>query len=138
MMGGVGIVNKKERFAGAVLVLTLAVGVLVDVLGRQAGSPTSQPGGGTGPELVGNATVACDSATDITGEAPAGYRGLDINRATPRELMLLPGIGPKKAEAIVAWRDANGPFPTVEGLLEVKGIGESTLRRLRPFVTVDK
>ncbi len=52
---------------------------------------------------------------------------VNINTADVQELTKLKGIGEKKAEAIVAWRKANGDFKTVEQLLEVKGIGEATL-----------
>ena len=48
---------------------------------------------------------------------------LDINCATVPELMLLPGIGEKRAEAIVAYREINGPYTSKEQLLNVQGIG---------------
>lgn len=61
---------------------------------------------------------------------------LDLNTATLSDLMRLPGIGEKKGSAILAWRQEKGGFSAVEELLEVKGIGEATLERLRPYVTV--
>ena len=51
-------------------------------------------------------------------------------------LQTLPGIGPALAERIIAYRTEHGPFRTVEELLEVKGIGEATLEKLRQEVTV--
>jgi competence protein ComEA len=60
---------------------------------------------------------------------------IDINRASLGELCQLPGIGPKKAEAILAFR-AKRPFTRLSQLLEVKGIGPRTLQRLRPLLTV--
>ncbi len=55
---------------------------------------------------------------------------VNINTASAAELAdALDGIGPKKAEAIVAYRTANGPFKIVEDLLKVKGIGEEVLRK---------
>ena len=59
-----------------------------------------------------------------------------VNRATSAELAELPGIGPVLAGRIVAHRDRNGPFRTVEDLLDVSGIGERTLADLRDLVTV--
>jgi len=56
------------------------------------------------------------------GNAPAA---LDLNSASAEELQTLPGIGPAKARAIVAYREAHGPFANVEGLLAVPGIGPS-------------
>lgn len=45
------------------------------------------------------------------------------------------GIGPAKAAAIVAWREQHGPFKTIDDLLLVGGIGESTLEKNRERVT---
>ncbi len=61
---------------------------------------------------------------------------LDINTATKAELTLLPGIGEVKAEAIIAYREANGPFASAEDLLQVHGIGPKTLDDLRELVMV--
>lgn len=61
---------------------------------------------------------------------------LDLNTATLSDLTRLPGIGEKKGQAILDWREANGGFRSVEELLEVRGIGEGILSQLRPYVTV--
>ncbi|SAY51553.1 ComEA family DNA-binding protein [Neisseria weaveri] len=61
---------------------------------------------------------------------------VNINTATAEELKALPGIGPAKAEAIVAYRSANGPFKAVEDLKKVKGIGEGVYGRLKDEATV--
>jgi len=63
---------------------------------------------------------------------------LNVNTATSSELQALPGIGPKKADAIVTFRTANGPFRQVDDLVQVKGIGPKTMDKLRPLVTVGK
>lgn len=60
---------------------------------------------------------------------------VDLNSAGVDELCTLPGIGPKKAEAIIAFRERR-PFTRVTQLLGVKGIGARTLERLRPFIYV--
>ena len=59
---------------------------------------------------------------------------LNINTASAADLTALPGIGEKKAAAIVAYRDANGPFTEVEQLLQVDGIGEGILEKIRPHI----
>lgn len=68
-----------------------------------------------------------------TGEAEGGL--IDINSASAAELTRLPGIGKRKAEGIVAWRQANGPFASVDELSRVKGIGARIVERLAPMAT---
>ena len=63
---------------------------------------------------------------------------ININTASAQELTTLPGIGPKKADAIVAYRVANGVFGSVDDIVKVKGIGPKTLDKLRPLITVGK
>lgn len=54
---------------------------------------------------------------------------VNINTASAEELAtLLKGIGVKKAQAIVEYREANGPFLTIDDLAKVKGIGDATVR----------
>ncbi|MEY4175042.1 MAG: ComE operon protein 1 [Actinomycetota bacterium] len=67
-------------------------------------------------------------------EAPSGP--LDLNSATEEQLDDLPGVGPATAAAIVAHRDSNGPFGSVDDLGEVRGIGPAKLDALRGLVTV--
>ncbi len=59
-----------------------------------------------------------------------------LNRAVADELTALPGVGPVLAERIVAYREANGPFSSVEDLLQVPGIGEAKLASIRDLVRV--
>lgn len=66
-----------------------------------------------------------------SGSSPAIVK---LSTATPVELESLPGVGPVLAERIVAWREANGGFTTVEQLEQVSGIGPSILEQLRPLV----
>ena len=53
------------------------------------------------------------------------------------ELQTVSGIGQKRAQDIIAYRDANGPFRSVDDLKNVSGIGEKTLEKLRDAFTVD-
>ncbi len=54
-------------------------------------------------------------------------QAVNLNTADTEALTTLKGVGIKKAEAIIAWREANGAFGSVEQLLEVKGIGVAIL-----------
>ncbi len=68
--------------------------------------------------------------------APPGDGTVDLNTADQAALEELPGIGPALAERIVAWREENGRFRTVDDLLAVPGIGEKVLEGLRDGVRV--
>jgi len=68
------------------------------------------------------------------GEGPRG--GLvSLSRADSTALQTLPRVGPATAERIITWREANGPYRSIEDLLAVSGIGPATLEGLRKFVT---
>jgi competence protein ComEA len=66
----------------------------------------------------------------------AGSAPIDLNTATPEQLDALPGVGPATAAAIVEHRRQRGPFTSIEGLLDVRGIGPAKLADLRNRVTV--
>ncbi|WP_436792709.1 helix-hairpin-helix domain-containing protein [Actinospongicola halichondriae] len=61
---------------------------------------------------------------------------IDLNIADATALETLPGVGPATAAAILDHRERNGPFVSVDGLLEVRGIGEAKLAQLRDLVRV--
>lgn len=72
-----------------------------------------------------------------TGDPAGALAGpLDLNRASAAQLDELPGIGPATAGAIVDHRERNGPYLTVDDLLDVRGIGPAKLDSLRDLVTV--
>jgi competence protein ComEA len=69
--------------------------------------------------------------------APEEQSGkININTAGVAELDSLPGIGPAKAQAIIDYRDQNGPFQSVDDLANVPGIGAKTLETIRDQITV--
>ncbi|MEI2690791.1 MAG: helix-hairpin-helix domain-containing protein [Anaerolineae bacterium] len=88
------------------------------------------------PQPVAAAGLAPLDAARSGGVELAVAGLIDINRAGVEELDQLPGIGPVTAQAIVAYRTANGPFRTVEEIVNVKGIGLATLEKLRALITV--
>lgn len=69
------------------------------------------------------------SARELTGK-------LNLNTATEQQLMMLPTVGPAKAERIVAWRKKNGSFRRTADLRRVKGFGYKTFKRLEPFLDI--
>ena len=79
---------------------------------------------------------ATRSAT--TAQASASKAGVvNLNQATEPELTRLPGIGPSRAQAIIALRDRMKRFKRIEDIMRVKGIGRRTFRKLRPMLALE-
>ena len=70
-------------------------------------------------------------------EIAPDFPPVDLNTATAEELDTLPGIGESLAGRIIAYREANGPFRTIEQIMEVSGIGEAKFAELKDRITVD-
>jgi len=69
-------------------------------------------------------------------KVPLAGERINLNTATMKELIHLPGIGPTYAQRILDDRRQRGPFSSVEDLLRVKGIGKKKLEKLRAWVRV--
>ncbi len=74
---------------------------------------------------------------DIALATPGDSGTVYVNVATTEQLIELPGIGPAMAGRIIEYRDANGPFTSLEDLDNVSGIGPATLEELAPFVSFE-
>lgn len=72
-----------------------------------------------------------DTKTSVPSEP------ININTATPEQLDTLPGIGPALAQRIIDYREANGPFTSVNQLMDVSGIGEKRMEAIWDLVTVE-
>jgi len=70
------------------------------------------------------------------GASTAATGTINLNSASAEQIALLPRVGLKLAERVVAYRKTNGPFKKVEDLMEVKGVGEKLFVVLRPHLTV--
>lgn len=86
------------------------------------------------PAGVTSSAAAAGATSAATAAEPSGP--VDLNSATVEQFDGLPGVGPSTAAAIVAHRDQNGPFASVDDLDAVRGIGPSKLEALRDLVTV--
>lgn len=103
--------------------------VVVPILGQP--DPVELPGSGAAPSPgPGGSTPADTSVTGALGQP------VDLNTATVEQLDTLPGVGPATANAILDHRTSEGPFRSVDELIEVRGIGEAKLEALRDLVTV--
>lgn len=122
----------KISWLEALVLLLTALFVAGTLLWFHMGAPAEEV------TFTGTGQAPAQEETAETPEAPGLLAGeiLDLNMATLSDLTRLPGIGEKKGQAILDWRQANGGFESVEELLEVKGIGEGILAQIRPYVTV--
>lgn len=79
---------------------------------------------------VGSLEIAEPEGTDHSGK-------VNLNTASKEELMTLNGIGETRAESILAYRDANGGFQTIEDLMKVEGIKEGVFDKIKDRITVN-
>src|SRR5262245_51458891 len=70
--------------------------------------------------------------------AMADGRPIDLHPADAAALETVPGIGKSLSQRIIAFREKNGPFQSVDDLLKVQGVGEKSIQKLRPYLTVTK
>ena len=118
--------TSREVAACAVLTSLLGAGVIVTGLESWSGDPPV-----TVVSQSGAAWVGADSVIEHDN-----LPYVNLNTASVDELVLLPGIGPVRARAIVENRARVGPFPSVDALVRVRGIGQVTVERVRSHVVV--
>ena len=98
---------------------------LVD--GSQIFVPTLQP--------VGSTAETASRSGDIPLLITETDHLVNINTATQAELESLPWIGPALAQGIIAYREANGPFDSIEEIMDVYGIGPKTFENIKDLIT---
>jgi len=125
----------------AIVALVLSMGGTWMLAADAHAAPGQAPTAATKPpqsrsQLASTATDDGDllprarpSKKDVTGK-------LNLNTATEEQLMLLPTVGPSKAERVVTWRKKNGGFKRTADLRRVKGFGYKTFKRLEPFLDI--
>ncbi len=115
-----GIVSKSEK-----LLLSVSAVFLVLLL---CAAMARRPGSGVTVEVTRQA-----AASEVV---PIDGAKIDINTAEQPELTELPGIGDKLAERIAAYRTEHGPFPSVEAIQEVSGIGPGKFEDIKDLIIV--
>ena len=81
--------------------------------------------------------LAAVSTAAFAADAPVAPGVVNINSADAKQLSLLPRIGEKTAERIVAYRTEHGPFRKTSDLMQVKGIGAKTYERMAQYLAVE-
>ncbi len=111
------IFTRREYSAVFILALSLVIGVaLIGIRDR--------------PNVEVLRADALESTEKIIGAIP-------INTAGIEELQLLPNIAEGRARAIIADREANGPYIAVDSLMRIHGIGPGIVESIRPYVSVE-
>lgn len=81
--------------------------------------------------------VTSTTASSAMSSEEKSTSQVNLNTATEADLQTISGIGAKRAADIIAYREANGGFKSVDDLNNVSGIGDKTMESIRPYVTVD-
>ena len=74
------------------------------------------------------------AAAATAADSPSLVGVVNVNTASSEELQLLPGIGASRADALIALRKQRGGFKSIDELKDVKGIGDTGLAKMRPYV----
>ncbi|MFI3127646.1 helix-hairpin-helix domain-containing protein [Streptococcus suis] len=84
-----------------------------------------------------NVSVVASTTASSAMSQEGNESKVNLNTATEADLQTISGIGAKRAADIIAYREANGGFKSVDDLNNVSGIGDKTMESIRPYVTVE-
>ena len=128
--------------AAALIPATDAAAATLTRADLSAPPPTITPTGtapiaaAVAPADAGAFGASASASAPATASEDAGAPLVDLNLADEAALRRLPGIGPRRARAIVELRQQLGGLRRVEDLMRIRGLGRAAVRRLRPLVTV--
>lgn len=108
--------------------------VVACLLAALSSTARAQEKPGMMPSMPSGTMGMAPGKASTSGMPAAGL--LDVNSASESDLTKLKGIGPVRAKAIVAYRQQNGPFKSVDDLEKVKGIGKKILAQIKDQVTI--
>jgi len=135
----------KERLLIAVLLCALLAGILVSIFKQRASFVESSALSGKDSIVIyqlqnlparASTGAGAPISKDVDKTSVNKYQLIDINTANTIQLEELPGIGPKLAKRIVEYREKHGLFQSKESLIEVEGIGEKRLNKIRDLITL--
>ena len=138
--------TQKERFVFQFLIISVAIGLSVGTIRKTYFKPDFS-------KKIENEIAEFKSLSFDIDESKLNYtqenlsksddikpkisvKSININTALKKDLLRLPKIGPITAERIIQYRDVFGPFKSIEGLLNIKGIGPKTLDQLKQFIQI--
>ncbi|MBR5452179.1 MAG: ComEA family DNA-binding protein [Clostridia bacterium] len=124
--------NKAEKVI-AVIALIVCITVIGYAAKLKAYKPIEYEIGETKTERI-KETVSLQNALFTTTEFQLGK--VNINTATVTQLQRLEGVGEKRAGDIIAYREQNGPFKSIEEVMNVTGIGEKTFEKFKDDIEV--
>jgi len=128
--------NRPKQFWHLFVVLLLAVTIIVGtIMGGLTAWSRYRPGEPIEISLPPDEELQGNASTPDTSEKREPQK-IDINRADVWLLEALPEIGPVLAQAIVDYREKNGPFRSINELTKVKGIGSTILEQIKDLITV--
>lgn len=136
-------INLAEKVVdGAVIYIPKKGSTEQTIGGGGQGGPNTAGTLSTTEPIVGSAIIfpsGQHGSSETQGGAGPGQDALvNINTAGLVELQTLPGIGPARAQAIIDYREKNGPFQDISELKKVNGIGPKTFEKLQDKVTVGR
>ena len=90
-----------------------------------------------GTNIAATTTGSQKTAPQASVATPSIDNPLNLNKATQEQLDLLPGIGPTRAADIIAYRTQHGSYKTIDEIMKVSGIGQTTFDRIKALIYVD-